>query len=493
MKTNENPFIECLPEILDQRAFFSKITEKPAMTPGSSLIENLSFISMIRENIFIPFTYHYFLYIKIQNIIRANYQTRTSLEWIKSLLKTKKWYDQPNQQPPFNRRSTLGLTVLGVSGMGKTTSLDKILNLFQQVIVHRNLGIKQVVYLKIDCTIKGSTKQICRSFFDELDRVTGENYTQKTMKDPEEKLIIQMANKAILHQLGVLVIDEVHNLATVSPTSRQTVLNFFKLLTNKIGIPIIYVGTDEAVPILFGNYQTASRTQGVGMQVLDRFKEDDEEWNYLLEKLWDCQVFKNPGKISKEVKRMYYSQSQGIIRELIQVHCNAQEITLYNNGKAITADHIKATQQMLNGTSRAMAGLRNSNRTTLSHFNDLNMTAAHLFNDTSDVTSNDETEKKKLFKVATRMHPTLNQIQLDESISAILKTYPESPIEDKIEKLLSGIANLIQQGKAKPKVKLGPAKGSLIEMCVNAKTSQDYYEMLLGNGVISELPEIVPL
>lgn len=491
-----NPFIESLPPVMDKDSFFSRIAEKPGLVYGKAIEVLISLIHQIRNSLFIPLSYHYFLYLKICNIIRENYRMRTPLEWTKTINEIKRWYDHPNQLPPFIRHPILGLSVLGVSGMGKSTMLDKILRLFPQMIIHKELGVKQVVYLKIDCTMKGSTKHICRSFFDELDRVTGENYSRKYQRDSEEKLMIQMANKAVLHQLGVLVIDEVHNLATATKSNCESVLNFFKELTNRIGVPIIYVGTAEAAPILFGNYQTASRTQGIGMPVLDRFQEEDPEWKYFVDKLWNCQIFPEPGEIPEEVRKMYYSQSQGVLREVMQVHCNAQEIALFNGSNLVTADNIRSTAHMLGATSVAMKGLRNNNRTIKRHFNDLSMTAAYLYRDESggsEMSDNENNESKKLFDFAKKKWPKLSYAQLDEIINTILKGSPELSIDKKIEALNDGINNLERQGKTEAKPKLGEPNGDLIEMCVNAKTSQDYYNILSQNGIVVELSDIIEL
>jgi len=491
-----NPFIDCLPPMMDNESFFLAITHRPDLSGAESLQDKLCQVYQIRNDLFVPLSYHYFLYVKVYNILRENYRMRTPIAWIKMLNDIKKWSDNPNQLPPFTRHPILGLSVLGLGGMGKSTMIDKIFNLFGQLIEHKELGIKQVVYLKLDCTTKSSTKQICRSFFDELDRITGENYSQKYQKDSEEKLMIQMANKAVLHQLGVLVIDEIHNLKTASPNSRQTVLNFFKELTNRIGVPIIYIGTGEAAPILFGNYQTASRTQGVGMQILDRFREDDAEWHYFLNKLWRCQVLDYQESMPEDLRKIYYAQSQGILREVIQVHCCAQEIALFNKCTSITIEHVQGTAQILHGTSPAMKGLASNNRTILKHFDDLKMTSAYLYNpehNIQETTAKKQDETKQLFDFAKKKWPKLSYAQLDDIIKAILEGYPDHPVDKKYEFLSDGVANLEDQGKTEAKEKRGPAKGDLVESCVNAKTSQDYYDILKQNGVIVELNEVAEI
>ncbi len=87
----------------------------------------------------------------------------------------------------------------------------------------------------------------------------------------------------------------------------------------------------------------------------------------------------------------------------------------------------------------------------------------------------------------------LSYAQLDEIINTILKGSVDLSIDEKFEALSDGVANLEVQGKTEAKPKLGEPKGDLVEMCVNAKTSQDYYNLLSENGIIPELSEIIEL
>lgn len=494
-----NPFIESLPPILDKQSFFLKIAEKPELKFTDNLIDNLAYVNQIRNSFFVPLSYHYFLYAKIYNLFREVYRIRTPIEWIKKLNEIKRWADDPSKlpqkisMPPSVRKLMLGFSFLGVPGMGKTTSLDKIFSLFDQVIPHKDLGLTQVPHLSIECTIKGSTKHLCSSFFDELDHILpDEKFGQKYGRDSEEKLMIQMANKILLLQIGILRIEEVHNICASSPSARQVIMNFFKTLANRIGIPIIYVGIKDAAPILYGNYQSASRGEGIGMEPLVPFKQNDKEWEYFLDKLWNCQIFPNPGPLTDEIKRVYHERSDGVLRQVIQVHCNAQEIALFNNCNSLTIEHIKSTSKALPVTTMAITGFRNRNRVVMKHFDDLQMTSAYVFKDEDDSTSTSKSqqESKKLFEFAKKQWPKISYAQLDEIISSILAAYAELPIDKKFEKLTDGINNLDRQDKLECQPKLGDPKGDLIDMCVNVNTSQDHYSILVQNGIIPDLADV---
>jgi len=68
----------------------------------------------------------------------------------------------------------------------------------------------------------------------------------------------------VVHQLRechvrILVIDEFHSLLTGSAIKQREVMNAIKLLCNEVGIPVVGVGTRDAVRVLHTDPQHASR------------------------------------------------------------------------------------------------------------------------------------------------------------------------------------------------------------------------------------------
>ena len=96
------------------------------------------------------------------------------------------------------------MLIIGCSGSGKTTSLQRILTTYPQVIYHANLNFEQVVYLKIDCSHNGSLKEICLNFFRALDQAIGANYEKRygLKRHSIETMLALMAQIANTHALG---------------------------------------------------------------------------------------------------------------------------------------------------------------------------------------------------------------------------------------------------------------------------------------------------
>lgn len=77
--------------------------------------------------------------------------------------------------------------------------------------------------------------------------------------DPTSKLRYQLINLCRSCHVKMLIIDEFHSLLTGSAVKQREVMNALKLLCNELMIPIVGVGTREAVRVLHTDPQHASR------------------------------------------------------------------------------------------------------------------------------------------------------------------------------------------------------------------------------------------
>ena len=84
-------------------------------------------------------------------------------------------------------------------------------------------------------------------------------FTPYRATDSTTKLRYQVIHLFRACHVRVLIIDEFHSLLTGSPIKQREVMNAIKLLCNELVIPIIGVGTREAVRVLHTDPQHASR------------------------------------------------------------------------------------------------------------------------------------------------------------------------------------------------------------------------------------------
>jgi hypothetical protein len=79
--------------------------------------------------------------------------------------------------------TAFGFTIIGISGVGKTTAMEKVLSLYPQTILHTQYNnapmfLTQLVWAKLDCPFDGSLKGLCMSFFAYVDNVLGTDYAK---------------------------------------------------------------------------------------------------------------------------------------------------------------------------------------------------------------------------------------------------------------------------------------------------------------------------
>jgi AAA domain len=249
-----------------------------------------------------------------------------------------------------NLQSTaLGLAVIGISGVGKSVTLGRLLTLYPQVIFHHHYGEEdfshvQLVWLKLECPSNGSTKGLCLNFFQALDDLFGTNYVANYAhhgRDTENEMKKNMARLASLHSIGVLVIDEIQHLSIAKSGGSEQMLSFFVELINKVGMPVILVGTYKAKPLLSSEFRLARKSAGLGDFIWDSMRRDDT-WKLFLESLWRYQYTQQDCPLTSRLSHTLYDVTQGITDLAVKVYMLAQARAITRGEEAITASIIRS-------------------------------------------------------------------------------------------------------------------------------------------------------
>lgn len=231
-----------------------------------------------------------------------------------------------------------------MSGVGKTTGLIRVLNLYPQIIIHssykrKRLSRTQIVWLLLECPKNGSTKSLCAKFFKTVDYVMdgATKYAGKYGSDARNtnELMESMANVAATHQLGVLVIDEIQYLNVAKSGGADEMLNFFVNLVNIIGLPVVIVGTYDAVPLLTSTFRQARRGSGQGDLIWDRMPLN-REWHLYAESLWQYQYTREECPLTEELGRALHDISYGIVDIANRVYLAAQVRAIENGSEEMT-------------------------------------------------------------------------------------------------------------------------------------------------------------
>jgi hypothetical protein len=360
---NHNPYIEALPPIFNEDEVLNHFIVTPYITEKDKQSEmNIRYHVLKRVKNFIqPLPIHFEVERRLSTLIRRGYIARNPLnkDFFERIRLVREMQNDENKAyhyitDQFNHiRSTAdSLSIIGISGIGKTTAIERLLLMYPQVIQHeyyeeQPFNRTQIVWLKIDCPYDGSLSTLCKSFFKAVDDLLGTRYLEKYgyLNRVTSTMLLHMTSLATLYGIGVLVIDEIQHLLNAH-NDQEEMLNFFVTLSNTVGIPTVLIGTSKAQQLFSGNFRQARRAASEGAVIWDRMAEDSEEWEFFLETLWELQCLKNYSDLTDDVRATFYEECQGITSVAVNLFILAQERVLFdddNEHEIITAKVLRQT------------------------------------------------------------------------------------------------------------------------------------------------------
>lgn len=248
--------------------------------------------------------------------------------------------------------SAVGFSIIGKSGAGKSTAINKALYYYPRVIRHRNINglvclFTQITYIKIECSHDATLKSICIQFFKSVDEILGTGYENSygNKRNSVEYMMGYMAHLSIQYAIGVLIIDEIQNIG--NSVNGQMLVNFFVKLSNETKVPIVYIGTNDAFDtLLFKEFKQSRRANG--RRIIQFNPLYGEEWNTFIKKLWKYQWTNIKTPLSSELVKCLYQCTAGIIDSVIHLFVAVQ-------GEAIEMDSIISIDLILRVNIRDFA------------------------------------------------------------------------------------------------------------------------------------------
>ncbi|MFL8939000.1 ATP-binding protein [Rossellomorea oryzaecorticis] len=359
-----NPLIEALPPILSYEEAFDRLSYEPKYNPlERQLSPHHRYHALMNlTRFFQPVRAHLDLQDRFSRFVRHGYVGRNPMsknhteilnEFHHSLQGGKELITSPDI-----RTFASSFTLMGFSGIGKTTAIERILSLYPQLVVHENpINLIQIVYLKLNCPHDGSLKSLCMDFFLKIDNLLGTNYYEKygTRRNSISSMITRMGQIARLHCIGALIIDEIQHLLTSKDNGSEKMMNFFVTLVNEIGIPVMMIGTMKARAVLQRDFRQARRGSGQGDMVWQQM-EKGEDWDIFIESMWEYQWTKNFTELTQELNDTIYEESQGITDIAVKLFALSQGRAIHTGVEKITPklitkvakEELQLVQPMLN-------------------------------------------------------------------------------------------------------------------------------------------------
>ena len=140
--------------------------------------------------------------------------------------------------------------------------------------------------------------------------------------------------------VSVLVIDDVQNLLSGSRIQQRRLLNLLRWLGNELQIPLVAVGTAEALHAIQSDDQLANRFEPVGLPCW----RDGEEYRQLLSTLEAVLPLRRPSQLAAPgLAEKILAAAEGILGEVVSIVTRAAVRAVTTGSESITAKVIDET------------------------------------------------------------------------------------------------------------------------------------------------------
>ncbi|WP_186431373.1 ATP-binding protein [Clostridium sp. BSD9I1] len=364
----DNPYIEALPDIIDNPEKLAELLSRYPYFNNKDLdLPPLYRVQLVRniESYYKPLSMHFNIEQVISRMIRFGYLHRNSYKKGEKIVSSGQKYEIEET----SLSTSPELSIIGISGIGKTTLLKAILSTYPKVILHTNYkGDRtvryQITWLMVQTPSNGSPKGLCLNLLSQIDEIFGENmYYRKGATKRVAELPEYVRRVVEQHSVGVIVFDELQNLRGLGTKKEEELLNFFVELSNTISVPIVLVGTLKALPLFNSEFRNARRICGEGSIIWNRISKNNE-WRAFVQGLFKYQWTKKRVELNDGLLDLLYDKSQGITDIVVKLFIFSQYRAILSGVEKITKgiiksvakDYLKPIQPMLDALKRGNEG-----------------------------------------------------------------------------------------------------------------------------------------
>lgn len=361
-----NPLIEALPpvlgdiEVIERLEHYPQVLEQERLLPAKERMP----CALALYDVFQPTLFHLDVERVLSAILREGYHGRNPFD--PATLAHSHYLATQGRDgvpPPHTRKLTArSMFVTGLSRMGKTRSIERILSLYSQVIRHTRYGDKplpltQVTWLKVSTPKNGSLRELGLAFFTALDDLFGgDQFASQAMRQAPrgDTSLLPLVRKRVRElNLGILVVDELQRLSLLRSQGKTAIQKFLHSLIDEVGIPVVFIGTYQAYEIFSGSLQETARIAGSGSYELTRPAKGSEEWAFLVETLWKFQWLQRPKPLEPAIVDLLYDLTQGVTEILVTLLVLSQWRAMLSGKEYLDEDLLRETSEKELGLLKA--------------------------------------------------------------------------------------------------------------------------------------------
>lgn len=267
-------------------------------------------------------------------------------------LKTEKWIPYPRATQILNKLEELlnepvrsrmpSLLIIGESNNGKTSLVKRFMR-DHPITDGWDSAAVPVLY------VQAPPVPDERRFYDDIFSTLCLPFRHRD--DPSQK---QEMISYYFRKIGtrMLIVDEIHNVLSGSMAKQRAFMNALKNLSNRLQIPIVLVGTKDALNATSTDMQISSRFKPMNLPL----------WNFnadfgrLLASIELTLPLRKPSMLTtKEVAEEIYELSEGNIGDILDVVNEAAMVAMRTGSEQVTLKEIKASGFTMPSRRRELA------------------------------------------------------------------------------------------------------------------------------------------
>lgn len=327
-----NPFLEAMPDMLPKEDLFRRLSCSPSPPDPASLLRAADRRRGLNAllSVYVPMDYMAVIYETLYCAMESTYTTSTTIDSIRRVHAIHQRDGAALTELPVATSADSG-SILGVPGIGKSSTIRRCLRQIPQVIQHSQYGgdklcCKQITWLMVECPGDCSVKTLALNIIEAIDRAIGSSYSdlnQRVARLPSASVLATRVKILCLtHHVGVIVIDEIQNAILTASRNKQSkaLIKFLVELSNEACSSIYYVGTPSAEDLFLSQEHLKRRTRGLRLLPL----RPDGVYRRFLHILWPYQYTLEHAHYTDALVNLIYDLSGGIPAYIVKIFYEAQ-------------------------------------------------------------------------------------------------------------------------------------------------------------------------
>lgn len=348
-----NPYIEALPNLRDDDCIARAYSNSLASYSYDKIKNMSTYDKMLQigtlRTVRFPLPFHKTLEFELYNALLTSYRARESIvsytdkvNYVQNGMKT-----STNSILTGNSAdaTNAGFSLIGYSGCGKSSAINKLVSHYPQVIMHDdgNGGyFPQIVYLVVNCVANSNFSALYEGIGDAIDKAFGNINPVYAKEIAKTNGLGKKAEKVRSYierfAVGIIIFDEIQ-LIDFEHTKENT-FDSLMTLSNKTKVAIAVVGTEDARNKMFKELRTSRR---VGKVINGNcYCENKVFFSFLVKQLFSYQWFDKPVEVTDSIIDAFYDVSKGIVDQLVGIYsCVSYDYLSKKKRPQVDAKYIK--------------------------------------------------------------------------------------------------------------------------------------------------------